>query len=426
MALMVAVLFAILFQGYVSLASDPDPVRDFCLANTDSATNIPCKNSSDATVEDFIFSGIKSHGKFSETGLASIPVNVNNFPGLNTLGMSLVRADFEAGGVNVPHFHPRATEVAYVLEGKIYSGFVDTQNKVFAEVLEKGEVMVFPKGLVHFQMNVGDKPATIVGSFNSENPGSMKIPTAVLGCGIKEELLEKAFGLKGKDISKKKKTGLQTMALMVRILFVILFIGFVASDPDPVQDYCIAVTDSETYIPCKNPSLVTVEDFIFSGLNSTGNFSETGQAVLSVNVNNFPGLRTQGVSLARADFEVGGFALPHAHPRATEAVCVLEGTFYSGFLDSQQKVFAKVIEQGDVIVIPRGLVHFHKNIGEIQGTLLGIYNSENPGKSMFPTAAFGCEVKEELFEKVYGLSAEDISKVRGKLHLCGKAEAGFN
>nr|TKS17084.1 hypothetical protein D5086_0000019150 [Populus alba] len=169
------------------------------------------------------------------------------------------------------------------------------------------------------------------------------------------------------------------MALMVRILFGVLFVGSVASDPDPVQDYCIAVTDSETYIPCKNPSLVTVEDFIFSGLNSTGNFSETGQAVLSVNVNNFPGLRTQG------------------------------------FIDSQQKVFAKVIEQGDVIVIPRGLVHFHRNIGEIQGTLLGIYNSENPGKSMFPTAAFGCEVKEELLEKV-----------RGELHLCGKAEAGFN
>ncbi|KAL9351339.1 hypothetical protein Peur_054019 [Populus x canadensis] len=38
-----------------------------------------------------------------------------------------------------------------------------------------------------------------------ENPGSMKIPTAVFGCGIKEELLEKAFGLKGKDISKVRK-----------------------------------------------------------------------------------------------------------------------------------------------------------------------------------------------------------------------------
>ncbi|KAJ6317325.1 hypothetical protein OIU76_012962 [Salix suchowensis] len=184
MSLTVAVLFAVLLHGRVTLASDPDPVRDFCIANTDSATNIPCKNSSDATVEDFIFSGIKSRGRFSETGLASIPVNVNSFPGLNTLGVSLVRADFEAGGVNVPHFHPRATEVAYVLEGKIYSGFVDTKNKVFAKVLEK------------------DKPAAILGSFDSENPGLMKIPAAVFGCGIKEELLEKAFGLTAKDISK--------------------------------------------------------------------------------------------------------------------------------------------------------------------------------------------------------------------------------
>jgi len=62
---------------------------------------------------------------------------VNNFPGLNTLGMSLVRADFEAGGVSVPHFHPRATEVAYVLEGKIHSGFVDTQNKFLLKCLKK-------------------------------------------------------------------------------------------------------------------------------------------------------------------------------------------------------------------------------------------------------------------------------------------------
>lgn len=205
MTLRVAVLFVILLHGYVILASDPDALQDFCIPNTDSAANIPCKNASLATVEDFIFYGIKSPGKFSETGLASIPVNVNVFPGLNTLGMSLVRADFEVGGVNVPHFHPRATEIAVVLEGKIYSGFVDTQNQVFAKVIEKGEVMVFPKGLVHFQMNVGDKPATILGSFNSQNPGLQRMPTAIFGCGINEELLEKAFGLSTKEISKLRK-----------------------------------------------------------------------------------------------------------------------------------------------------------------------------------------------------------------------------
>lgn len=105
----------------------------------------------------------------------------------------------------MPHYHPRATEVAYVLEGRIYSGFVDTQGKVFAKVIEKGEVMVFPRGLMHFQMNVGDTPAAILGSFDSQNPGLMKIPSTVFGSGINELLLEKAFGLSAKELRKLKK-----------------------------------------------------------------------------------------------------------------------------------------------------------------------------------------------------------------------------
>lgn len=206
MSLTLTVLFFGLFHSYVTLASDPDPVNDFCILNRSSAaTNLPCKNSSLVTVEDFVFSGIKFPGKFSETGLASIPVNVNVFPGLNSLGVSMVRADFDVGGVNVPHFHPRATEIAVVLEGKIYAGFVDTQNRIFAKVIEKGEVMVFPRGLVHFQMNVGDTWATILGSFDSQNPGLQKIPSAVFGSDIKEELLEKAFGLTPKEIAKLRK-----------------------------------------------------------------------------------------------------------------------------------------------------------------------------------------------------------------------------
>ncbi|XP_012457884.2 germin-like protein subfamily 3 member 2 [Gossypium raimondii] len=195
-------LVLFLYYAITSLGSDPDPVQDFCIPSTGIAA---CKNSSAATVEDFVFSGIKFPGKFSETGLAATSVNVNIFPGLNILGMSFVRADFEVGGINMPHFHPRATEIAFVLEGKIYSGFVDTENRIFAKVIEKGEVMVFPKGLLHFQMNVGDMPATILGSFDSQNPGLVRIPNAVFGSGIEEKLLEKAFGLNSKEIAKLRK-----------------------------------------------------------------------------------------------------------------------------------------------------------------------------------------------------------------------------
>ncbi|EEF33645.1 germin-like protein subfamily 3 member 2 [Ricinus communis] len=208
MSLKLNILFVTFsLQSLLALASDPDPIQDFCIPNPKAAaikiarfTILPCKNSSDATTDDFVFSGMKAAGNFSDTGLATIPVNPTNFPGLNTLGMSFVRADLKVGAINPPHFHPRATEITYVVQGSVYSGFVDSSNRVFARVLEQGEAMVFPRGLVHFQMNVGDKAATVFGSFNSQNPGNQKIPSAIFGSGIDNKLLEKAFGLSSKQI----------------------------------------------------------------------------------------------------------------------------------------------------------------------------------------------------------------------------------
>ncbi|KAK1563496.1 hypothetical protein Q3G72_028313 [Acer saccharum] len=209
------ILVIVSLHGHVSIvmASDPDPIQDFCIPNPKFGSIktiahlsiLPCKNSSEATTDDFIFSGLKSSGNFTKTGLATIPVNPTVFPGLNTLGMSFVRADLKVGAINPPHFHPRATEITYVVEGSVYSGFVDSSNRVFARVIEQGEVMVFPRGLMHFQMNVGKKPATVFGSFNSQNPGSQKIPSAIFGSGINVELLEKAFGMSSKQIGTMKR-----------------------------------------------------------------------------------------------------------------------------------------------------------------------------------------------------------------------------
>lgn len=196
----------------ITLASDPDPVQDFCIPNptfasikTPHHTILPCKNSTEATTDDFVFSGMKAAGNFSDIGLAVVSATPTNFPGLNTLGMSFTRADIEVGGINPPHFHPRATELVHVVQGKVYAGFVDSSNRVFDRMLERGEVMVFPRGLMHFLMNVGDEPATLFGSFNSQNPGMQKIPSAVFGSGIDEELLQKAFGLSSKQIGTMRR-----------------------------------------------------------------------------------------------------------------------------------------------------------------------------------------------------------------------------
>lgn len=62
--------------------------------------------------------------------------------------------------------------------------------------------MVFPRGMVHFQLNVGDAPATVYGSFNSENPGIVRIPATVFGSGIRAAVLERAFGLTAAELRR--------------------------------------------------------------------------------------------------------------------------------------------------------------------------------------------------------------------------------
>ncbi|KAI0496867.1 hypothetical protein KFK09_023191 [Dendrobium nobile] len=206
-------LLLLLLLHLHSTSSDPDPIQDFCIPDPGPSpllithlSTYPCKNPSNATAADFTFSGARSPSKPSpDTGFAGLSVTPSLFPALHTLGMSFARADFEPGGVNPPHYHPRATETALVLEGKIYSGFVDSGGRLFAKVITKGEVMVFPKAMVHFQMNVGESPAVIFGSFNGENPGVVRVPATVFGAGIKEELLEKAFGLSRKEIERLER-----------------------------------------------------------------------------------------------------------------------------------------------------------------------------------------------------------------------------
>ncbi|KAL8473603.1 hypothetical protein ACS0TY_030443 [Phlomoides rotata] len=112
-------------------------------------------------VEDFFLSGLNKAGNTSNpVGSKVTPVNVNQIPGLNTLGVSAVRIDYAPYGLNPPHTHPRATEILVVIEGTLYVGFVTSnpadatqKNKLFTKTLHPGDVFVFPEGLIHFQFN---------------------------------------------------------------------------------------------------------------------------------------------------------------------------------------------------------------------------------------------------------------------------------
>lgn len=159
----------------------------------------PCKNANDVGANDFFFSGLHIAGNTSNpVGSRVTPVTVAQLPGLNTLGISMVRIDYAPWGINPPHTHPRATEILTVLEGTLEVGFVTSNpdNKLFTKVIRKGDVFVFPVGLVHFQRNVGGLGnAVAVAALSSQNPGVITVANAVFGSTplIDDAVLAKAF-----------------------------------------------------------------------------------------------------------------------------------------------------------------------------------------------------------------------------------------
>ncbi|XP_027062342.1 putative germin-like protein 2-1 [Coffea eugenioides] len=200
-----AAILALVFT--VVHASDPSPLQDFCVAVPDANAGVfvngkICKDPKLVKPEDFFFPGLNKPGSTANPlGSNVTAVNVNQIPGLNTLGVSLARIDFAPYGLNPPHIHPRATEVLFVLEGTLVVGFVTSnpgmnmKNKLFTKVLNPGDVFVFPQGLIHFQFNQGHSNAVAFAGLGSQNPGVITIANAVFGSKppISRDVLTKAF-----------------------------------------------------------------------------------------------------------------------------------------------------------------------------------------------------------------------------------------
>ncbi|XP_015069376.1 germin-like protein subfamily T member 2 [Solanum pennellii] len=201
MAIRVTFLLVVLVVlPFPSDSADPDPLQDFCVAilndTSTSLNGFPCKPASQVTSNDFFFDGLTIEGNTENAfGFSATVGNVLSFPGLNTQGLSMNRIDFAPGGLNPPHSHPRATESGVVIKGKIYVGFVTTKNVLYSKVLTAGEMFVVPRGLVHFQMNVGKEKAMTITAFNSHLPGAVVLPTTLFTSkpSIPDEVLTKAF-----------------------------------------------------------------------------------------------------------------------------------------------------------------------------------------------------------------------------------------
>ncbi|XP_023002110.1 germin-like protein subfamily 1 member 1 [Cucurbita maxima] len=196
------------------------------------------------------------------------------------------------------------------------------------------------------------------------------------------------------------------------------------SDPDPLQDYCVADPKASTSsffngIPCINPNLANTQHFTTSALSLPGNTKNLfGFSVTLTNTQNLPGINTLGLTLARIDIGARGIVPLHSHPRASEVTICLIGRMVVGFVDTSNRVFTKKLGPGESFVFPKGLVHFMYNEdGKNSAVAVSGLNSQNPGAQLVALAAFGSkpEIPEEVLKKSFEISECEIAHIRKSL-----------
>ncbi|XP_068344714.1 auxin-binding protein ABP19a [Pyrus communis] len=201
-------IFPIFFTFSLLLSSSLASVQDFCVANykaPEGPAGYSCKKPAKVKVDDFVYSGLGIPGNTTNIIKAAVtPAFAAQFPGVNGLGISLARLDLAVGGVIPFHTHPGASEVLLVAQGTIIAGFVSSANTVYLKTLKKGDIMVFPQGLLHFQVNGDKTPALAFVSFSSPSPGLQILDFALFQNDLPTELIAQTTFLDAAQIKKLK------------------------------------------------------------------------------------------------------------------------------------------------------------------------------------------------------------------------------
>ena len=94
----------------------------------------------------------------------------------------------------------------FVLEGQLDVGFITTANVFISKTVKKGEIFVFPRGLVHFQKNNEKVSASVISAFSSQLPGTQSIPTTLFAATpeVPDNVLAQTFQIGTKDVEKIK------------------------------------------------------------------------------------------------------------------------------------------------------------------------------------------------------------------------------
>ncbi|RDX74918.1 Germin-like protein subfamily 3 member 3, partial [Mucuna pruriens] len=343
----------ILFFSALISFSEASNVNDFCVADLkgpDSPSGYQCKTPDTVTADDFVYT-FPTANSSNPYKVAFSPASVTEFPGVNGLGISSTLVVIEKGGFVPMHTHPGGTELIYVVEGELIAGFV-TPGKDYMKTLKPGDIMVFPIGQLHFQVNSGKGKAIAFAAYSSANPRLQLLPDLLFANKIPTNLVSLITLLDPAQVSKLKAR------------------------------------------------LVTTNDFVSSFRNSQSAF-----------VKDMPGLNGLGISVERTTLSPRGSIPMHTHAGASEILIAVEGEITAGFITTEE-AYVKVLNAGEVMVFPQGLLHFVVNSGKGNATIIATFNSANPTFQYLPNQLFGNNIPSDLIALTTDLDLPQVKKLK--------------
>ena len=104
--------------------------------------------------QDFVFDLAGSQPATMGKAGTGQQVNVGNLPSLKGEGVSYTLFNIDPCGINLPHVHPRATEIFFVIAGKFQTTFSEENGgRTITNELSQGKITFFPQGLIHEEVN---------------------------------------------------------------------------------------------------------------------------------------------------------------------------------------------------------------------------------------------------------------------------------
>lgn len=107
-------------------------------------------------------------------------------------------------GVVLPHIHPRASQIYFILKGQFELGFIEDNSANFVgHLIREGQGTIFPQGSIHYFINTLCENSSLVAVANSEDPGRIDVASSLFGV-LPPPIVKAALGNQKLEINADK------------------------------------------------------------------------------------------------------------------------------------------------------------------------------------------------------------------------------